>query len=212
MRWLPWELVVPIPGGVQCRWRCGTEGCGWWPRWVGLVIWVVFSNLHDLMVVPQETCPVHHNRKNSAFTFNNPTNIGNHMTETLPWASPLSAIVVISAATSIYFFFVGTKTSSNNALKGKFNPIWTGRWGGPPAEEDARGYCSLHNQRHLNGLQLTAAAPRWHAGCSCSLLPLCCSNSQQNSMCTLPLQPTADLRREVCGASFLPARIYCQAG
>lgn len=53
-----------------------------------------------------------------------------------------------------------TKTLSNNALKGKFNPIWAGRWGGSPAR------CHLHNQKHLKGLQLTAAAPRWHAGCS----------------------------------------------
>ena len=46
---------VTIPGGVPEPWRCGTEGCGQWARWGGLMldlgILEVFSNLNDFMIL-----------------------------------------------------------------------------------------------------------------------------------------------------------------
>ena len=37
--------AVTVPGGVQELWRCGTEGCGQWAWWGGLVILDIFSTL-----------------------------------------------------------------------------------------------------------------------------------------------------------------------
>ena len=46
---------VTVPGGVQGPWRCGTEGRGQWcgggGLMVDLMLFVVFSNLNDAMIL-----------------------------------------------------------------------------------------------------------------------------------------------------------------
>ena len=45
--------AVTVPGGVQELWRCGTEACGQWAWWDGLMdytITEVFSNIDDSMM------------------------------------------------------------------------------------------------------------------------------------------------------------------
>jgi len=48
---------ITVPGGVQERWRCGTEGCGQWAWWDGLGLDLgmleVFPNLNDSVGVGQ---------------------------------------------------------------------------------------------------------------------------------------------------------------